>query len=229
MEAAGLDVDPALRASRVSSPTSSGLEAAEKLLARKRTPTAIFASNDDMAAAAISVAHRRSLDVPQRSVGRRFRRHADRHHGLARAHHHPPADRRDGRSRDQSAAAQDPAQEGRRAGRAGRSPRCPRAREARLRRAAAQALSSNAHLARRTAPASASALLSDTAITTLPRPLNGGRGRARRLAGHDIKEVARAQCIRRPQAPWPRQTARSSTGSRSSPRWAVCCSVTTPP
>ena len=42
----------------------SGLEAAEKLLARKRIPTAIFASNDDMAAAAISVAHRRSLDVP---------------------------------------------------------------------------------------------------------------------------------------------------------------------
>ena len=27
-------------------------------------PTAIFASNDDMAAAAISVAHRRGLDVP---------------------------------------------------------------------------------------------------------------------------------------------------------------------
>jgi LacI family transcriptional regulator len=28
-------------------------------------PTAIFASNDDMAAAAISVAHRRQLDVPR--------------------------------------------------------------------------------------------------------------------------------------------------------------------
>ena len=42
----------------------SGLEATEKLLARKRIPTAIFASNDDMAAAAISVAHRRGLDVP---------------------------------------------------------------------------------------------------------------------------------------------------------------------
>jgi LacI family transcriptional regulator len=42
----------------------SGLEAAERLLARKDRPTAIFASNDDMAAAAISVAHRRGLDTP---------------------------------------------------------------------------------------------------------------------------------------------------------------------
>jgi LacI family transcriptional regulator len=43
----------------------SGLEAAEKLLKRKRRPTAIFASNDDMAAAVVSVAHRRGLDVPR--------------------------------------------------------------------------------------------------------------------------------------------------------------------
>ena len=43
----------------------SGLEAGEKLLCRKRLPTAIFASNDDMAAAVISVAHRRGLDVPR--------------------------------------------------------------------------------------------------------------------------------------------------------------------
>jgi len=43
----------------------SGLEAAERLLSRKRPPTAIFASNDDMAAAVISVAHRRGLDVPR--------------------------------------------------------------------------------------------------------------------------------------------------------------------
>ncbi|MBN6150564.1 LacI family DNA-binding transcriptional regulator [Xanthomonas sp. AmX2] len=43
----------------------SGLEAAEKLLARRRAPSAIFASNDDMAAAAVSVAHRRGLDVPR--------------------------------------------------------------------------------------------------------------------------------------------------------------------
>jgi LacI family transcriptional regulator len=43
----------------------SGLEAADKLLAVRPRPTAIFASNDDMAAAVISVAHRRGLDVPR--------------------------------------------------------------------------------------------------------------------------------------------------------------------
>ena len=41
----------------------SGLDAA-KLLDRPEPPTAIFASNDDMAAAVISVAHRRGLHVP---------------------------------------------------------------------------------------------------------------------------------------------------------------------
>src|SRR5262249_15450502 len=43
----------------------SGLEAAEKLMDANPRPTAIFASNDDMAAAAVSVAHRRGLDVPR--------------------------------------------------------------------------------------------------------------------------------------------------------------------
>lgn len=43
----------------------SGLEAAEKLLDRSDPPTAIFASNDDMAAAVVGVAHRRGLDVPR--------------------------------------------------------------------------------------------------------------------------------------------------------------------
>jgi len=43
----------------------SGLEAAEQLLGRSKPPTAIFASNDDMAAAVVSVAHRRGLDVPK--------------------------------------------------------------------------------------------------------------------------------------------------------------------
>ena len=41
----------------------SGLEAAEKLLDAAH-PTAIFASNDDMAAATMAVAHRRGLEVP---------------------------------------------------------------------------------------------------------------------------------------------------------------------
>jgi LacI family transcriptional regulator len=42
----------------------SGLIATERLLARSQPPTAIFASNDDMAAAAVSVAHRQGLTVP---------------------------------------------------------------------------------------------------------------------------------------------------------------------
>uniref|UniRef100_UPI0035CB90C3 LacI family DNA-binding transcriptional regulator n=1 Tax=uncultured Sphingomonas sp. TaxID=158754 RepID=UPI0035CB90C3 len=42
----------------------SGLDAADRLLALATPPSAIFAANDDMAAAAIAVAHRRGLDVP---------------------------------------------------------------------------------------------------------------------------------------------------------------------
>jgi LacI family transcriptional regulator len=43
----------------------SGLAAAEILLNDSEPPTAIFASNDDMAAAVLSVAHRRGITVPQ--------------------------------------------------------------------------------------------------------------------------------------------------------------------
>ena len=43
----------------------SGLIAAERLIDLANRPTAIFASNDDMAAAAVNVAHRRGLDVPR--------------------------------------------------------------------------------------------------------------------------------------------------------------------
>ncbi|PZU56460.1 MAG: LacI family transcriptional regulator [Sphingobium sp.] len=42
----------------------SGLDAAEHILDQAEPPTAIFASNDDMAAATVAVAHRRGLDVP---------------------------------------------------------------------------------------------------------------------------------------------------------------------
>jgi LacI family transcriptional regulator len=42
----------------------SGLTAGERMLARGDVPTAIFASNDDMAAATISVAHRMGMAVP---------------------------------------------------------------------------------------------------------------------------------------------------------------------
>jgi LacI family transcriptional regulator len=64
MEEAGLTPNPAYIEQGYFS-YRSGLEAAEQLLDRKRPPSAIFASNDDMAAAAISVAHRRGLDVPR--------------------------------------------------------------------------------------------------------------------------------------------------------------------
>ncbi|ALL12528.1 LacI family DNA-binding transcriptional regulator [Caulobacter henricii] len=42
----------------------SGLEAADRLLASDERPTAIFAANDDMAAATAGLAHRLGLDVP---------------------------------------------------------------------------------------------------------------------------------------------------------------------
>jgi len=42
----------------------SGLDAAEQLIDLAEPPSAIFASNDDMAAATVAIAHRRGLDVP---------------------------------------------------------------------------------------------------------------------------------------------------------------------
>ena len=43
----------------------SGLQAAEYLIDLECRPTAIFAANDDMAAAAVAVAHRRNLSIPE--------------------------------------------------------------------------------------------------------------------------------------------------------------------
>jgi LacI family transcriptional regulator len=43
----------------------SGLDAAERLLRLPQRPTAVFASNDEMAAAAIATAHRHGIDVPR--------------------------------------------------------------------------------------------------------------------------------------------------------------------
>lgn len=63
MHAAGLEVPDAL-ITRGEFTYRSGLAAAESLLDLPERPTAIFASNDDMAAAAVAVAHRRHLDVP---------------------------------------------------------------------------------------------------------------------------------------------------------------------
>ena len=61
---AGVEVDEALIAHGTYT-YQSGLHAAEHLLALEPAPTAIFASNDDMAAAAIAAAHRQRLDVPR--------------------------------------------------------------------------------------------------------------------------------------------------------------------
>ena len=61
--AAGIDRDDALVRQGLFT-YRSGLDAAERLLDLADAPTAIFASNDDMAAATVAVAHRRGLDVP---------------------------------------------------------------------------------------------------------------------------------------------------------------------
>ncbi len=59
----GLAVDPELIAPGLFT-YRSGLDAAERLLRLKNPPTAIFASNDDMAAATVAVAHSHGLAVP---------------------------------------------------------------------------------------------------------------------------------------------------------------------
>jgi LacI family transcriptional regulator len=63
LEAHGLAHDPQLIVPGDYS-YRSGLDAAERLIALEQRPTAIFACNDDMAAAAITVAHQRRINVP---------------------------------------------------------------------------------------------------------------------------------------------------------------------
>ena len=63
MEDAGLSIDEGLIAQGQFT-YRSGMVAAEKLFGVPNPPTAIFASNDDMAAATVAMAHRRHLDVP---------------------------------------------------------------------------------------------------------------------------------------------------------------------
>ena len=59
----GIEVEPALIVQGLFT-YHSGLDAAEQLLALDQRPTAVFASNDDMAAATVAIAHRHGLDVP---------------------------------------------------------------------------------------------------------------------------------------------------------------------
>jgi LacI family transcriptional regulator len=63
MAAAGLEVAPD-RVAEGMFTYRSGLDAARGLLAQKNRPSAIFACNDDMAAAVVAVAHGLQLDVP---------------------------------------------------------------------------------------------------------------------------------------------------------------------
>lgn len=63
MRAHGLEVPPSYLAQGLFG-YRSGLDAAMRLLNQPEPPSAIFASNDDMAAATVAVAHRLHLDVP---------------------------------------------------------------------------------------------------------------------------------------------------------------------
>lgn len=63
MAQAGLEVPDELIAQGMFN-YRSGLDAAEILLGQEQRPSAIFASNDDMAAATVAIAHRLGLDVP---------------------------------------------------------------------------------------------------------------------------------------------------------------------
>jgi LacI family transcriptional regulator len=64
LERAGIELDPDLLADGAFD-FDSGCAAATAFLALKRPPTAIFASNDDMAAGVLAVAHERGIDLPQ--------------------------------------------------------------------------------------------------------------------------------------------------------------------
>ena len=63
MTEAGLKVDPSL-VKQGYFDFDSGKAAGEELINAKNRPTAVFASNDDMAAAAISAAHMKNIQVP---------------------------------------------------------------------------------------------------------------------------------------------------------------------
>src|SRR3546814_3567793 len=61
----------------------SGLEAASHLLSLETPPTAIFACNDDMAAATITIAHQRQISVPA-DLTVRSEEHTSELHSLMR-------------------------------------------------------------------------------------------------------------------------------------------------
>ena len=75
---------------------SSGLLAAEQLLSIRPLPSAIFACNDEVAAAVLATAHRLGLKNSGRFLAGRVRRRAARPHGVAGADDLPPENGLDG-------------------------------------------------------------------------------------------------------------------------------------
>jgi LacI family transcriptional regulator len=61
---AGLDPAEVVSTAQGDFSYRAGLDAADELLSAGTRPTAIFASNDDMAAATVAIAHRKGLEVP---------------------------------------------------------------------------------------------------------------------------------------------------------------------
>ena len=84
---------------RATSAIASGDAAARALLDCADPPTAIIASNDQMALAALDVAAERGIDVPGRAVAGQLRQYARRALHPAAADRGRPADRRDRRAR----------------------------------------------------------------------------------------------------------------------------------
>jgi len=77
-----------------------GLLLGEVLLGSATPPTAIFASNDDMAVGMLMTAMKRGLMVPQYLSSSASTTAPDRARRVAPAHHDPPAKSRDGGRRD---------------------------------------------------------------------------------------------------------------------------------
>ena len=85
----------------------SGYEAGKVLLALADRPTAIFASNDDMAAGVLNAAYEAGVKGAGRTLRGGLRRQQYRIGGMAAAHDHPPADPRHGARGDRRAARAD--------------------------------------------------------------------------------------------------------------------------
>jgi LacI family transcriptional regulator len=65
MKAAGLPIEEALCVQSATFDYSSGTIAADELLARRPLPTAVFACNDEIAAAVLEAARRRGIKIPE--------------------------------------------------------------------------------------------------------------------------------------------------------------------